>query len=576
MHLTEPVRITDATFAVVDLETTGGAHPENTIIELCALKVCGGEIIDELTTLVNPQQPIPYFISQYTGITNEMVKTAPPLAQVLPELLALIGESVFVAHNISFDFRFVNMELRRHGKASLNNPALCTVRLARRLLPKQQRKSLGELAQWFGITLKDRHRARGDALATVQVLQKLIEIASEQHGVEYLDELLSLQYQPMRYFKKEPVHIQQLRERTLPKLPEKPGVYLMRSATAELLYIGKSKNLKARVSSYFASEAHKAEKVKELMRAVRTIEVIPTGSELEALLLESRLIKLHKPRYNTLLKRYKSYPFLRLTAERFPRLEIAMSVQDDGAEYFGPFSSMQVVRDVFDVLSKNSLLRECSDEEFSKGRACIYLDLQRCLAPCEPARKVEEAYRQEVARVRRFLSGEESELIQVLVEKMKRLASALKFEEAAELRSKIYSLRRVFYRQADIVASVNENNLLVILPSESYSEVCKEFVVLFIRFGRLIAQHKIMRNEALELEERIREIFFSGAQKPEHCEREEIDEMQILSSWIYQNRESLSCLYVKPYETAEQMLGALLERLGELSKPEAMAEKKLA
>ncbi|MFN3394839.1 MAG: hypothetical protein ACK424_09810, partial [Candidatus Thermochlorobacter sp.] len=131
-------------------------------------------------------------------------------------------------------------------------------------------------------------------------------------------------------------------------------------------------------------------------------------------------------------------------------------------------------------------------------------------------------------------------------------------------------------RQADIVASVNENNLLVILPSESYSEVCKEFVVLFIRFGRLIAQYKVRRDEALELEEPIREIFFSGAQKPERCEREEIDEMQILSSWIYQNRESLSCLYVKPYETAEQMLEALLERLGELSKPEAMAEKKLA
>jgi DNA polymerase III epsilon subunit family exonuclease len=152
--VTEPIRITDATFTVIDLETTGGAQVEHTIIEVSALKVCGGELIDELTTLVNPQQPISYFVSQYTGITNDMVKSAPLLVNVLPQLLALIGNSVFVAHNISFDLRFLNMELKRYGKPTLQNPALCTVRLARRLLPKQQRKSLGELAQWFGIAIR--------------------------------------------------------------------------------------------------------------------------------------------------------------------------------------------------------------------------------------------------------------------------------------------------------------------------------------------------------------------------------------------------------------------------------------
>jgi DNA polymerase-3 subunit epsilon len=563
--VTEPIRITDATFTVIDLETTGGAQIEHTIIEVAALKVRGGELIDELTTLVNPQQPISYFISQYTGITNDMVRSAPRLEEVLPRLLALIGDSVFVAHNISFDLRFLNMELKRHGKPALQNPALCTVRLARRLLPKQQRKSLGELAQWFGIVIKERHRARGDAMATVQVLQKLIEIAAEKHDIEYLDELLSLQFQPMRYFKKEPAHIRQLRERLLPTLPEKPGVYLMRSAVGEVLYVGKSKNLKARISSYFTSETEKPEKIRELMRAVRAIDIVPTGSELEALLTESRLIKAHRPRYNTLLKRYKSYPFLRLSAHRFPRLEITMTVQDDGAEYFGPFPSMQVARDVCDVLSKNSLLRECSDEEFQKGRACLYLDLQRCLAPCERMQAVEEAYQQEVERVRRFLSGEDSALIALLTEKMKQLANELRFEEAAELRSKIHSLKRVFYRQADIISSVNENNLLIILPSEKYSERCKEFVVLFIRFGRLKAQHKISPDEVFALEGEIRRVFFSGEQKPERCEKEEIDEMHILSSWIYHNRESLACLYMSPYSSAEHAVMALAERLAELS-----------
>ncbi|MDW8464800.1 MAG: DEDD exonuclease domain-containing protein [Chloroherpetonaceae bacterium] len=431
--MTEPVHISDAVFTVIDLETTGGAQPENTIIELAAIKVRHGEILDELSTLINPEQPISYFISQYTGITNEMVKNAPRLPEVLPRLQALIGESVFVAHNIHFNLRFLNMELRRYGCEPLKNAALCTVRLARRLLPKQPRKNLSELAAWFGIPISERHRAHGDALATVQILQKLIEIAAEAHGVEYLDELLSLQFQPMRRFKKEPVHIQRIRKEVLPRLPERAGVYLMHAANGEVLYIGKLKNLKARVSSYFTHDVNKPEKVKELIQYVRTVETIATGSELEALLLESRLIKQYRPRYNTLLKRYKSYPFLRLTHHPYPRLEIATSIENDGAEYFGPFPSMEVARDVFDVLNKNLLLRECSDDEFRKGRACIYFELHRCLAPCEAHRQAEDAYQKELERARQFLSGEDSALIRQLTEKMHRLAAELRFERGGRV-----------------------------------------------------------------------------------------------------------------------------------------------
>lgn len=559
------MHLTDAVFTVIDLETTGGVQPENTIIEISALKVQHGNIVDELTTLINPEQPISYFISQYTGITNEMVKNAPRLPEVLPHLCSLIGDSVFVAHNIHFDFRFLNMELGRYGYAPLKNATLCTLRLARRLLPKQQRKNLGELAQWFGIPITERHRARGDALVTVQILQKLLDIAADEHHIESIDELLSLQFQPMRHFRKEPAHIRRIREHDLPQLPEQSGVYMMRSASGEVLYIGKSKNLKARVSSYFTHDPDKPEKVRELIRYVRTIETIPTGSELEALLLESRLIKAHRPRYNTLLKRYKSYPFLRLSNHPYPRLEIAMSVEDDGAEYFGPFSSMEVVRDVLEVLNKNSLLRECSDEEFQKGRACLYLDLHRCLAPCETAQQSADAYQREIARIRRFLSGEDSALIQLLTERMHRLAAELRFEEAAELRSKIQSLRRIFYRQADVVASVNENNLLILLPSERFSDHCKEFVVLFVQFGRLKAQRKVLLSEAATLEAEIQAVYFSGGKKPAHCRKEEIDEMQILANWIYHHREQLSCLYIKPFRSAQEVIAELAVRLLKLS-----------
>jgi DNA polymerase-3 subunit epsilon len=559
------VKLSEATYTVIDLETTGGANRANRIIEVCAMQVHRGKVVDELSSLINPEMPISYFISQYTGITNEMVKHAPTAKEILPDLLRLLGESVFVAHNSSFDYTFVNLELERNGFKRLENRALCTVRLARRLLPKQLKKNLGDLSAYFGIAITDRHRAKGDCQATVGVLHKLIEIAQEKHRIEHLEELLSLQYKAMRVFKREPKHIRTFREIVLPKLPEQPGVYFFYSEQGELLYIGKSKNLKSRVSSYFTDTEHKADKVKELVMYVRKIDYCTTGSELEALLLESKLIKLHKPRYNTLLKRYKSYPFLRLTNHKFPRLEIAMEVENDGAEYFGPFPSMESVRNVFTVLNRTFLLRECSDDELSKGRACVYLDLHRCVAPCEHWRVEKGKYERELNRVRRFLSGVDAEIIDTLTAKMKQLAADYRFEDAAELRSRIQSLRRVFYRQASVTASINENNALILLPSAIYSDVCKEFVILFVRFGRLAAQEKILLDDALTLSSMLEQIYFNGATAPAECKKEEIDEMQILSSWIYHNRETLSCLYVQASHTPATLLQELIERLCALS-----------
>lgn len=559
------MNLSEAVFTVVDLETTGGANAANRIIEVAALKVRRDEIIGELTSLINPEIPISYFISQYTGITNEMVKSAPKAKAILPQLLVLLGESVFVAHNIAFDYTFVNLELERNGLGRLENRSLCTVRLARRLLPKTLKKNLGDLAAYFGVQITNRHRAKGDCEATVGVLQKLIEIAEEKHRIAELEELVSLQYKAMRVFKREPKHIRLIREQFLPKVPEQSGVYFFYSEKNELLYIGKSKNLKSRVASYFVDTEHKPDKVKEMVMVIRKIEWRVAGSELEALLLESKLIKLYKPRYNTLLKRYKSYPFLRLSTHAYPKLEIALEIETDGAEYFGPFSSMETARVVFGILNKSFQLRECSDEELKKGRACVYLDMRRCLAPCESHRVQNGEYQSELNRVKRFLSGEDAEIIDSLLVKMKNLAAEHRFEEAAEYRGQIQSLRRVFYRQAAVTASINENNALILLPSAIYSEVCKEFLILFIRFGRLVAQEKSLLDDALSLLPMLKAVFFNGDTAPAECKKEEVDEMQIISSWIYHNRQTLSFLYVRADHSPETLMNEVLDRLCKLS-----------
>lgn len=560
------IKIPEAVFTVVDLETTGGVQPENRIIEICAIKVQGGRTLDVCDTLVNPQIPIPYFISQYTGITNEMVSSAPVAKDVLPKFIDLVENTVFVAHNVPFDFGFINMELSKNGFEKIENRWLCTLRLARRLLPKQQRANLGELSAYFGIQIQNRHRARGDSEATVKVLYELIKIAREQHGVEDIEDLLSLQFRAIRHFKKEPRHFQKLRRETITHIPTRPGVYLMKSDDGEVLYVGKSKNLKARVSSYFNQNLDRAEKVNELVNYVRKIEYILTGTELEALLLESKLIKAHRPRYNTLLKRYKAYPFIRLTAHEFPKLEIVEEIEKDGAEYFGPFSSLDMVTDVLEILNKHFLLRKCSDQDFRKNRTCIYLDLKRCMAPCDDGPLKEQKYKEEILKVRNFLSGRDPEILVLMTEKMKALAEELRYEEASETKSKIKSLRRVFYRQASITSSVNENNVIILLPSEKYSDTCKEFVLLFVRFGRLVAEMKVLHDEAvLSLDEFIKHIYFNGQVATLEGTKEQIDEMQILAGWIYRNRSSLSCLYVRPEHRLSSLHEELVERIDKLS-----------
>ncbi|ACF12503.1 DNA polymerase III, epsilon subunit [Chloroherpeton thalassium ATCC 35110] len=560
-----PAKITDATFAVVDLETTGGLKPENRIIEICAIKCRNGQEVGMLESLVNPEQQISYFISQYTGITNSMVDNAPVIQSLLTKVSEFFQETIFVAHNVPFDMGFINMELERNGYAKLTNRWLCTFRLARRLLPTQQKKNLGDLAKYFGIIVENRHRARGDCEATIKLLAELIILAQEQHGVETAEELLSLQFKAIRNFKREPRHFSKIRNTVLNKFPTKSGVYLMKSAKDEVLYIGKSKNLKSRVSSYFNQNIDRSEKVVELTHHVRKIDYTLTGSELEALLLESKLIKQYKPRFNTLLKRYRSYPFLTFSEHEFPKLEIALDVEDGDKEYFGPFPSLELLQHVVEILERYFKVRKCSDHDFSRARFCIYFDLDRCFAPCKHPKHYKEAYIKELDQIRAFLSGKNPEIINVMIREMKALASENLFEEAADLKQKIHSLQKVFFRQSDIVNSVNENNVIAILPSENFSDCCKEYVLLFVRFGRLIDQKKVFEDETESLVPVIASVYHNGHSSPTPCRKEEIDEMQILSNWIYQNKDSLHCFYVKDALTTEQIHETLQKRLKSLS-----------
>ncbi len=541
-----PLLISEVTFLVTDVETTGSNPASNRVTDICSVALRDGEVLQEVSSLVNPRQHIPSMIQKMTGITDAMVYNAPSESDVfrrVHRMFATASNPVFVAHNVQFDWGFVSHAMARSGVPPADIQRLCTYRLAKRLLPRHKRFNLGALAEHFDIKIAQRHRAQGDAWATVKILEHFLEILQEQFDVQTLDDVLGFQYKAMSNFKAIPKGIERLRDR-INSIPEEPGVYRYMGKSGEMLYIGKAKSLKNRVSSYFQQGTEHSKKIAELVKQVHDIEWTCTGSELSALLLESKLIKEHRPRYNTMIKKYRRYPFLRLhdvQGDGFPRLDYTFEIYDDGAEYFGPFSGSSSVEDILETIAKSFTLRTCADPEQPDESItpCFYHKIKRCDAPCASMISPEE-YAKEVQRVRDFLSGKQDGIVDVLRNSMVRSASEMNFEEAAEVRNRIAELERVFYRQQHLATSVNENNVAIVLPAPQ----AKKVEVFFIRHGRLAYQRMIGKKIPYkELQTAVEQTYFDGSVQPEHCQKEEIDEIRIIASWIHRHRHEGEFVY---------------------------------
>lgn len=587
------IDLADVTFLVVDVETTGHSPVDHRVTEVACVSLRDNEIIDEYSSLVNPRQHIPAMISRITGITDAMVWNAPEANEVFHHVRRLFAQSysVFVAHNVSFDWSFVQHSIQRAGLPLPDVPRLCTYKLSKRLFPKQKKLNLGALASYFDITIPHRHRAHGDAFATAQVLVHLLSILRETYNVQSLDDLLGFQNKRLQAFKPKPRSIERLQTK-LSLLPDEPGVYYFRNLQEEILYIGKAKSLRDRVLSYFQQGAQHQPKIVELVKNIRDVQWTTTGTELSALLLESKEIKAWQPRYNTMIKRYRRYPFLRLGDEpiadgaqnngavkpqgvRFPRLELCFEIMDDGAEYFGPFGSRGAAEAVVDIIDRIFRLRKCHGVLHPNAAAtpCFYYQIQRCGAPCTSTQSGDE-YLQEVETVRKFLSGEREGILTMLRSIMAESAEKLEFEEAALRRNQVKELERVFFRQQQISTSIHQNNLIVVLPTaERYSKV----EVFFIRHGRLMFQRLVGKKIPFkELERSIESVYGEQSTPPEHCRKEEIDEIRIIASWIYQHRNNGLFLYTASLTTdtiAERLTDLLYTALTRPAPPQTEAER---
>ncbi|MEM8484135.1 MAG: DEDD exonuclease domain-containing protein [Bacteroidota bacterium] len=563
--------LSDTSFVVVDTETTGVRPATERIIEIAAVRVVGGEVVDTYSQLINPDRIIPGRITQITGISNSMVYEQPFADRVLPEFLDFLGDDVFVAHNLGFDLGFINAELARLDLPGLANPSLCTLRLARRLLRGLRSKGLTAVAAFYGIKIKGRHRALGDATATATILGHFLQKVQYENEVENLDDLLRFQYATYvgkTGTKKNLIHIKQ---NVLPELPRDPGVYFMRDGRNKIIYVGKAKNLRSRVKSYFnAIEGHET-KTRNLVDRVANITWETFDTELQALLEESRLIKELKPRFNKAQKFYRNRPFIKVSVnELFPRASLHTYLVDDGADYFGPVATRRQGELLLDLINRFFLLRECDDTTFNRRTTCLYQDLKRCKAPCERSNK-NDWYDDEVERVKRFLRGEDGDVIlEHLDEAMRAASIAMDYEQAALYRDHRDLVSLLLEKQSYIASPVLEHNAIVVDNSIHDSHVR----LLFVCRGRLVETLKwalpLADDREAILRERIATHFIietnpdEEAPEPTRYFKAEIEEIRLLAHWLYVNREASQKIDWQQDTTEAEMVGQVMSFLQDI------------
>ncbi|MGB3008128.1 MAG: exonuclease domain-containing protein [Chitinophagaceae bacterium] len=279
-------------YAIVDIETTGSYAAANGITEISIHIFDGMSVVEKFESLINPGQPIPYYIQSMTGITDKMVAGAPRFEEVAEKIYTILQDKIFIAHNVSFDYSFIKAHLKESGY-DLNSKKLCTVRLSRKIFPGFPSYSLGKLCQSLGITIQDRHRAGGDTAATVKIFQLLLENDKEQHIQKSLQRNSKEAVLPPNVPKE---HFEQL--------PYTPGVYYFHNAKGKVVYVGKANNIRYRVNSHFSNNSESRKK-QNFMQQVHAISFQTCGTELMACILESTEIKKRWPIFNSSQKRWE-------------------------------------------------------------------------------------------------------------------------------------------------------------------------------------------------------------------------------------------------------------------------------
>ncbi|MEI2775297.1 MAG: DEDD exonuclease domain-containing protein [Tetrasphaera sp.] len=460
------------TFVVVDLETTGSNSAEDRITEIGAVKVCGGEVLGQFQTLVNPHRPLPQVITVLTGITDAMLAGAPRIEAALPAFLEFAAGAVLVAHNARFDTGFLKAAARATGARWPDPVVIDTVHLARALVTRDEAPNhrLASLARLFHAAVVPDHRALHDAQATVDVLHGLLGRLGGL-GVTTLEELSG-------YSRRVPQ--ERRRKRHLADgLPDAPGVYLFKDGAGRVLYVGTSVGIRTRVRSYFTASEQRP-RMGEMLRLAESVTPIVCATALEAQVREVRLIAEHKPPYNRRSRHPEKAFWVTLTTEPFPRLSVVRQICGDPA-HLGPFASRAAAQDAVAALHDAVELRQCT-HRIPVGRAspsCALADMGRCPAPCLGTLTPAD-YAPIVDRTSGALRGDPGQFIDRLHHRMTDLATQERYEDAATVRDRLSTLVRGLTRAQRIAPLARAALLLAARrnPLGGWEIIC-------VRHGRL-------------------------------------------------------------------------------------------
>jgi DNA polymerase-3 subunit epsilon len=548
--------LADTPFVVVDLETTGGSALFDRVLEVAAIRVRNGVVEQRLERLVEPGMAIPPFVTRITGINSALVRGQPTFDSLLPDLRELFENAVLVAHNVSFDANFLAHAFKRAG-TPWNVERLCTLRLARRLMPGLHSYRLDSLCAFLGFTFVQRHRAGPDAEATLRVLQHLVEAAIHA-GVETVAGLLSLQQQPVNR-KRRKGHVD---EAQVASLPTTSGVYLLKDRHGQVVYVGKSVNIRQRVRTHLrpsgTARGPAQPRLRRRLPHIADVEAIETRSELEALLLESKLVKRYLPEANSLLRDYQDYPFIKMDlSDPFPRLEATRERPHEGAAYFGPFRRAGVVSSAVVFLNEQLGLRQCSGHLKPGQPACALLEMKKCLGPCigavPPAR-----YGEAVQDALGLLKGESSTVLDRAVAHRDRLGEELRFEEAAEVRDRIRDVEQLIGVQQRLAAFADRN--LVLVAADRQPDRVR---LLLVRAGRLEEEVSLPRNATPSHLRHVLRRIFAGPTRS-HVTKDELDDLLILDAWLRKHQDEVTEVSIDvrtPEAAAPALREAILSQL---------------
>jgi len=498
--------IWDISFVVTDVETTGSDPKYDRITEIACFIVHGGEIISEYSTLINPHKQIPPYIVSMTGITQEMVNKAPNSKDISPHLDKLfnIKNAVFVAHNVRFDYSFVQNTLQRDG-FTLDLPQLCTLKLARKVLPKDIKKNVGSLAHYFDINITHRHRAFGDAEATAYILLELLEKVSKEYNIETITDLLEFQNKPSQSFKICNEKFDFLINR-IQNSPETSGIFYFFNDQNEILYIGMAKSIKDKLSSYFSDDAILSPKIIQLLELTSYIDWKETNSELAALILELNEIRKYNPLYNKKLRKFRSFPFLKINYDNTPYLEKTYNI-DNNNKYYGPFTNRFLIDEIIEYLNNRFKLNNNS----KKGLNSL------------------------IKQIENLLDGRDKTILNELKKDI------LEFIKCNDL-EKANKYQEIYNELELIIKNKNEiNNNVIIVKPNSFRE--KLIEIIFIRNGKLVFNTLIGRRSDINfLKEKIINYYFLVN---ENFNFDSIDELRIINSWMYKHKNIGNFVYIK-------------------------------